>query len=226
MTTLDKIVLPNNVRPINYNLKLQPDLTEFTFSGEETIEIEVLETTSQIQLNSIEINIQTAKLTQNGQTSTASNISYDTQNETVTLRFDSAIAIGRSSLEIIFTGDLNDKLRGFYRSQYLDENGDTRYLATTQFEATDARRAFPCWDEPAHKAVFDVTLIVPENMVALSNTPIKEHAKHDQGLKVVYFEPTPIMSTYLLAFIVGDLTHIEQESVNNTTVSVWTTSGK
>ena len=78
MTTLDKIVLPNNVRPINYNLKLQPDLTEFTFSGEETIEIEVLETTSQIQLNSIEIKRQSAKLTQNVKNSKDTNISYDT----------------------------------------------------------------------------------------------------------------------------------------------------
>ena len=167
MTTLDKIVLPTNVRPINYTLKLRPDLTQFTFAGEETIEIEVLESTSAIQLNSIEINIQTVKLTQNGQTSAASNISYDTENETATLRFDSAIPTGISFLEIIFTGDLNDKLRGFYRSQYEDDNGDTHYLATTQFEATDARRAFPCWDEPDHKAVFDVTLIVPETMVAL-----------------------------------------------------------
>ena len=226
MTTLDKIVLPTNVRPINYTLKLRPDLTQFTFAGEETIEIEVLESTSAIQLNSIEINIQTVKLTQNGQTSAASNISYDTENETATLRFDSAIPTGISFLEIIFTGDLNDKLRGFYRSQYEDDNGDTHYLATTQFEATDARRAFPCWDEPDHKAVFDVTLIVPETMVALSNTPIKEQDKDDQGVKIVRFEPTPIMSTYLLAFIVGDLTHIEQKSVNNTTVSVWTTAGK
>ena len=82
MTTPDKIVLPNNVRPINYNLKLQPDLTQFKFSGEETIEIEVLETTTQIQLNSIEINIQTAKLTQSGQSWTSSNINYDTEKET------------------------------------------------------------------------------------------------------------------------------------------------
>ena len=226
MTTPDKIVLPNNVRPINYNLKLQPDLTQFKFSGEETIEIEVLETTTQIQLNSIEINIQTAKLTQSGQSWTSSNINYDTEKETASLIFESAIQPGGASLEIIFTGELNDKLRGFYRSQYLDDKGDTRYLAATQFEATDARRAFPCWDEPAHKAVFDVTLVVPDNLIALSNTPIKEEGRHDPGLKDVHFEKTPIMSTYLLAFIIGDLTHIEQESVNNTTVSVWTTSGK
>jgi len=226
MTTLDKIVLPNNVRPINYNLKLQPDLAQFKFSGEETIEIDILETTAQIQLNSIEINIETVKLTQSGQSWTSSDIKYNTERETATLTFDSAIQPGRALLDIIFKGELNDKLRGFYRSQYLDDNGATRYLAATQFEATDARRAFPCWDEPAHKAVFDVTLIVPESLTALSNTPIKEEAKHDPGLKKVHFEKTPIMSTYLLAFIVGDLTHIEQESVNNTTVSVWTTSGK
>jgi puromycin-sensitive aminopeptidase len=126
----------------------------------------------------------------------------------------------------LFTGELNDKLRGFYRSQYTDANGDTRYLAATQFEATDARRAFPCWDEPERKASFEVILLIPEDMVAVSNTPVVEEGPPWSGLKAVRFAETPVMSTYLLAFIVGDLTYIEKQAASGTRVGVWTTRGK
>ena len=226
MTTADAIVLPVNVRPSRYQLWLQPDLTNFNFAGEETIEIEVMEPTSQVQLNSIEIDIQSATLSQGGNSYPASDISFDTKRETATLSFAESIPAGPASLKLVFSGQLNDKLRGFYRSQYDGQDGETRYLAATQFEATDARRAFPCWDEPAHKARFQVTLVVPDHLVALSNTPVAEEEPAGPGLKSVSFAESPVMSTYLLAFIVGDLTHIEQEAVNNTRVSVWTTAGK
>ena len=226
MTTADAVVLPVNVRPSRYEIKLQPDFTNFSFTGEESIEIEAVESTSQIQLNSVEIQIQSATLSQGGDSRPASDISFNTERETVTLRFAESIAEGPASLNLVFTGELNDKLRGFYRSQYQAQDGETRYLATTQFEATDARRAFPCWDEPAHKARFQVTLVVPDDLVALSNTPVLEEKPTGPGLKSVRFAESPVMSTYLLAFIVGDLTHIEQEAVNNTKVAVWTTAGK
>ncbi len=226
MTTADAIVLPVNVLPSRYQIWLQPNFTEFSFAGEETIEVEVMEPTSQIQLNSVEIDIQSATLSHGGNSLPASEISFDTKRETATLSFDESIPAGAASLKLVFSGELNDKLRGFYRSQYAGPDGETRYLAATQFEATDARRAFPCWDEPAHKARFQVTLVVPDHLVALSNTPVAEEIPAGSGLKSVRFAESPIMSTYLLAFIVGDLTHIEQESVNNTKVSVWTTAGK
>ena len=110
-----------------------------------------------------------------------------------------------------FTGVLNDRLVGFYRSEYQDTEGQTRHLATTQFEATDARRAFPCWDEPAQKAVFDVTLVFDDSLQAVSNTPIVEENGAGPGLKSVRFGETPIMSTYLLAFVVGDLVSVKAE---------------
>ena len=125
-----------------------------------------------------------------------------------------------------FTGTLNDRLVGFYRSEYQDNEGRTRHLATTQFEATDARRAFPCWDEPARKAVFDVTLVFDDSLQAVSNTPIVEESSSGPGLRSVRFGETPIMSTYLLAFVVGDLVSVEAEAVNGTTIGVWTTRGK
>ena len=226
MTTADAIVLPVNVRPSRYQIWLQPNFTDFSFAGEETIEVEVVEPTSQIQLNSVEIDIQSATLSQGGNSHPASEISFDTKRETATLSFDESIPAGAASLKLIFSGELNDKLRGFYRSQYAGPDGETRYLAATQFEATDARRAFPCWDEPAQKARFQVTLVVPDHLVALSNTTVAEEKPAGSGLKSVRFAESPVMSTYLLAFIVGDLTHIEQEAANNTRVSVWTTAGK
>ncbi len=94
-------------------------------------------------------------------------------------------------------------MRGFYRSRYMHE-GKEKHMATTQFEATDARRAFPCFDEPAQKAIFDVTLMVPKDLTAISNTLETSVTEHEGGFKTVKFAPSPKMSTYLLAFIVGD----------------------
>ena len=226
MPSADAVVLPDNVIPRHYTLTLQPDLEQFTFLGEETIVVEVAAPTSQISLNSDEIEIQSVTLTRDGATVPTSGISYDKERETVTLEFGESIPACTATLDIRFTGELNDKLRGFYRSQYTNVEGETAYLATTQFEATDARRAFPCWDEPARKATFSVTLIVPEAMVAVSNTPIVEESAPGPGLKAVRFAQTPVMSTYLLAFIVGDLVAIEKEAANDTRVAVWTTRGK
>ena len=144
--------------------------------------------------------------------------------------FDSEIPTGPATLELTFTGELNDRLRGFYRSHYTDIDGHERYLATTQFEATDARRAFPCWDEPAVKAAFKVTLVVPGDLVAVSNMPVVSEevapSASPASLKVVRFSETPVMSTYLLAFVVGDLTSVEQRTDGGTLMRVWTTRGK
>jgi puromycin-sensitive aminopeptidase len=155
-------------------------------------------------------------------------ISFNEKAETVTLEFGEVISAGPARLEIDFTGVLNDKLRGFYRSEYPGPGGESRYLATTQFEATDARRAFPCWDEPAHKATFQVTLVFPSNLSAVSNTQVLVESEAGPGLKSVRFAETPVMSTYLLAFVVGDLVSTESEysgSGITTRVGVWTTPG-
>ena len=226
MPTADAVVLPTNVRPRKYRITLQPDLDNFTFQGAEIIDVDIAEATSEIVLNSDEIAIHSATLAQDGKTVRAEGIALDPERETATLSFATPIGPGAGQLDLKFTGELNDKLRGFYRSQYLNPEGEVSYLATTQFEATDARRAFPCWDEPSCKATFQLTLNIPANMVAVSNTPIIDQAGLDAGYKSIMFARTPVMSTYLMAFIVGDLTYIEQEAVNNTRVGVWTTRGK
>ena len=226
MPTTEAIVLPANVRPRHYQITLQPDLDKFTFDGLELIEIEIAETTSDIVLNADEMRVHTATLVKDGNSQLATAITLDGERETVTLSFANAIEPGAAQLDLRFTGALNDKLRGFYRSQYVNPEGATAYLATTQFEATDARRAFPCWDEPSCKATFQLTLNIPTQMVAVSNTPIIDTAGLDSGYKSIMFARTPVMSTYLMAFIIGDLTYIEQEAANNTRVGVWTTRGK
>ena len=226
MPSYEAVVLPENVRPSSYTIKLQPDLDKFTFQGEETIHIRVLEPTSEILLNAVEIKVQSAILSRNGARPPTTQISYDVSRETLTLSFGETIPVGEADLEIEFTGELNDKLRGFYRSEYTDGQGVLKRLATTQFEPTDARRAFPCWDEPAQKASFQVTLVVPSGMAAISNTPVVEEREAGTGLKSLRFAETPVMSTYLLAFIVGDLVKIEARANDTTTVAVWTTPGK
>lgn len=221
------VALPTNVRPIKYALTLTPDFGTFTFEGQESIDISILEPTSKIVLNCAEINIQNATLSLPNSTEIKSTkIIFDKDNETVTLQFQSELPIGISVLILCFTGELNNKLRGFYRSNYKDRNGRECYLATTQFEATDARRAFPCWDEPALKAIFQLTLLIPPNLVAVSNMPlVSENIEHLTGLSKKVFAETPEMSTYLLAFIIGDLKSIEQCATDGTIVRVWTTAG-
>jgi puromycin-sensitive aminopeptidase len=226
MPTAEAFTLPASVRPASYRIRLQPDLDRFTFQGEESIDIQVVEPTAQIVLNADELQIQSATLTRAGVTTAATRITFDKPRERVTLAFGESVPPDEARLDIRFSGALNDKLRGFYRSQYTTPDGEQRYLAATQFEATDARRAFPCWDEPAWKAGFQVTLVIPDSLTALSNTPVAEESPAGPGLKAVRFAETPVMSTYLLAFVVGDLTFIESQGTNNTRVAVWTTRGK
>ena len=218
--------LPKTVRPTKYRLTLQPNIDDFTFKGSQSVDIDILEPTSQIVLNSIDLEFGATVLRRNGAATGCRSVSLDEGSQTATLDFGETQPAGEARLEIEFTGVLNDKLIGFYRSEYTSQEGQTRYLATTQFEATDARRAFPCWDEPAHKASFEVTLVFADGYQAVSNTPAVEETSPGPGLKSVRFAETPVMSTYLLAFVVGDLVSVEQDAPNGTRVGIWTTPGK
>ncbi|MBU6390125.1 M1 family metallopeptidase [Patescibacteria group bacterium] len=221
----NSVRLSINVVPERYAIKLAPDLEKFTFEGEETITVRVAKATRTVTLHAKELDIESAEVVVGERKSFADKISYDEKAETMTLQFALRIPQGEAKIRIIFRGILNDKLRGFYRSQYFVA-GERRHMATTQFESTDARRAFPCFDEPAKKAVFDVTLLVPKHTVAISNTlPVSEEERED-GLREVVFESTPKMSTYLLAFIVGEFEHIETRTKEGTLVRVFTTPGK
>lgn len=224
-TKRQSIRLPKSILPLRYKLTIRPDLESFTFSGQEIIYINIKKPITSITLHAKDLDIETVEIFQKDNSQFASKINYNTKSETTTFYFKNKTRIGKAKLSIIFSGIINDSLRGFYRSRY-EINGITKHIATTQFEATDARRAFPCFDEPAHKAIFDVSLIIPNEHTAISNTlPIKI-APHEAGYKIVSFSPTPKMSTYLLAFIIGDFEYIENHTKNNVKVRVFTTHGK
>src|SRR5688572_26616820 len=149
----------------------------------------------------------------------------DEASERCRLSFPETVTAGPWRLRLVFRGTLNDKLRGFYRSVYKDPSGVSRTMAATQFEATDARRAFPCWDEPAFKAVVSVTLVVDPALTVVSNTTVKSE-KTEKGRKVVAFADTIKMSTYLVAFVVGDLEATDVVHVGRTPMRVWCVPGK
>ncbi|KAI9303817.1 aminopeptidase [Cunninghamella echinulata] len=207
----ERQVLPTVVKPTHYDLWLQPNLDTFIFQGQVKINLDVVEDTRVITLNTHEIKIHSATLTQDTASQTTTDITYDEKKTEASLTFsDSIKAQKKAVLDIKFEGILNDQMVGFYRSSYKDSEGNTKYLATTQFEPTDARRSFPCWDEPSLKATYDITLVVPTELTALSNmNVISEEPYKEDGWKQVKFATTPLMSTYLVAYIVGPFEYIE-----------------
>ena len=216
--------LGSDVVPVEYFITLKPDLEAHTFDGEVTIKLELKKATKEITLHSKELSILHGAIDQKGK-QIAKKVLYNEEKETATFVFADMLQKGKATLTLVFTGILSDTMRGFYKSTYhLD--GKNHTLATTQFEATDARRCIPCFDEPAHKAVFHVKLVVPIGKSAISNTLPTEIQEHDAGFKIVSFAPTPKMSTYLLAFIVGDFEYIEAKTKRGVIVRVHTIPGK
>lgn len=223
--TLDPYRLPRHVVPVRYDLRLEPDLTTEKFSGQETITLSINQPTSHIVLNAIELDIASAKIEGDAGSARPATITLDESLQRCHFTFTTPLSPGTWRLTIVFHGTLNDKLRGFYRSTYKDERGETHSLAATQFEATDARRAFPCWDEPDFKAVFAATLVIDPTLTAVSNSTIAAET-HAEGKKTVRFTDTIKMSTYLVAFIVGRIEPTEPVMIGNTALRLWTIPGK
>jgi len=219
--------LPRTVVPSRYDLMLEPDLVAFTFAGTCDTVVEVVEATLTVVCNAIELEVSSAFAEDEAGTRVeATSISLDEESERLTLTFGSALAPGTWMLHTTFTGILNDKLHGFYRSTFTDDAGVDQVIATTQFEATDARRAFPCWDEPDFKAVFGITLAVPADLTAVSNAAEVSRSPRDDGKHVVRFADTMSMSTYLVAFVVGPLEITEAVDVDGTPLRIVYPVGK
>lgn len=217
--------LPTHVIPIRYDLRLDPDVQSGHFSGRETVSLTVTESTSEVVFNAVELTIDEASIENGAKVVHHGTIDLEELTERCRVRFPSPLTPGSWRLHLRFRGILNDKLRGFYRSTYKDEQGRQHRLAATQFEATDARRAFPCWDEPAFKAVFAATLAIEPSFTAVSNTPVR-HETIEDGKKIVQFEETIRMSTYLVAFVVGELEATEPVMVGTTPLRIWSVPGK
>ena len=196
---LDPYRLPDGIRPIRYDVLLRPSLAAATFSGTVRIELAVAASTSVLVMNSDELDIISCDV--DGRPATWT---LDSPAERLFVTPQAEVAPGTSVLTIEFHGVLNDKLRGFYRSTYTDEDGVEQVIATTQLQPNDCRSAFPCWDEPAFKAIFAVTLDIDDGLTAISNAPEIERTTHD-GRCVIRFADTMVMSSYLVAFIVGRL---------------------
>jgi len=198
--------LDRNATPSRYELVIEPDLTAYTFAGSCATTIDVATTSTTIVLNAIELDITRAWISSEGEaTNAATAIAFDDETERVTLHFDAPVDAGTWILHTEFTGIVNDQLHGFYRSTFTDSSGSEQVIATTQFEATDARRAFPCWDEPDFKAVFSISLVVDAELTAVSNALEVSREPRADGKHLVRFADTMIMSTYLVAYIVGPL---------------------
>ncbi|MEM9521025.1 MAG: M1 family metallopeptidase [Actinomycetota bacterium] len=204
MTTAADPRLPITATPSAYRIELTPDLDAFAFTGQVAIDVDIPAPTAHLVLNSIELTIHRAQVSIDGESRDAA-VQLDVETERLTLAFDAPLPAGAATVEIRFDGILNDQLHGFYRSAYTDDEGTSHTIATTQFQSTDARRCFPCWDEPAYKATFETTLIVDPDHLAVANTAPVEESIEPDGRRRIRFAPTMVMSTYLVAFVVGPL---------------------
>jgi tricorn protease interacting factor F2/3 len=190
--------------PLNYKLTFEPDLKKFTFDGLESISINCKKSVNIITMNCAELKIKSC-IVKSGQKIIESTPKINEKKEELQIKLGEKIR-GLCTVDLEFEGILNDRLLGFYRSKY-QQNGKTKYLATTQFEAADARRAFPCWDEPEAKATFEISIITDNKFTAISNMPIKTKKKTEN--KTTYnFQKTPLVSTYLIYLGVGEFEYL------------------
>ena len=190
--------------PTNYKLTFEPDLKKFTFDGSESISVNCKKPVNVITMHCAELKIKSC-VVKSGKKIIKSHPKLNEKKEELQIKLEEKV-VGSCVVELEFEGILNDRLLGFYRSKY-EQNGKTKYLATTQFEAADARRAFPCWDEPEAKATFEISIIADKKFTAISNMPV--HSKKKTGSKIIYaFQKTPLVSTYLIYLGVGEFEYL------------------
>ena len=212
--------LPDTAVPENYKLSFSPDLDKATFQGDETISIRVLKPTSEITLNAVDIDFHSVTIMAGGNTQKAT-VTPEKEKEMVVLTVEKSLAAGPATIHITYSGILNNEMRGFY----IGKDNEGRKYAATQFEATDARRAFPSFDEPDYKATFDITTTADKGQVAISNSKISSDTPGPGEKHTVRFATSPKMSSYLAALVVGNFEYIEGEA-DGIPIRVWATPGK
>ncbi|CDK25436.1 unnamed protein product [Kuraishia capsulata CBS 1993] len=223
MTERTRELLPKSLLPTHYGIRIyNVDVASDSFDGYVEISMDVASPTDELVINSKYLEIKSVKLTHSSLKTTSAievgQISYDEKKETVTFKLSQEVTAGKLIAAIQYSAKLREDMTGFFKSPYQNSEGKTEYLLVTQFEATDARAAFPCFDEPNLKATFDVTVVADEDLTVLSNMPVAGSKTLDSGkkgssgpntLKEVKFETTVKMSTYLLAWSIGKLEYVE-----------------
>jgi puromycin-sensitive aminopeptidase len=219
LVTDNRYRLPRDVAPSRYRLVLEPDLAAATFAGTVSIDVEASAAVTEVQLNADELDIDKVQID-------GADVAFHLDETTERLIVDAPLRTGAAVIDIAFRGTLNDKLRGWYRSTFVDADGVERVVAATQMQSTDCRRAFPCFDEPDFKAVFEVTLVVEPDLFAVSNGSETSRVPRPDGKHVVTFKPTISMSCYLVAFVVGPLEATEPVDVDGIPLRVVHVPGK
>ncbi len=212
--------LPENVVPQRYVLEIYPDLDAGTFEGRAAIEVQVKEAVHEFSLNAVNLTFGTVTLSGGGVSLEPSEMTWRTEDEQVDLKWPSRVDPGAYTLTIAYDGILGADLRGFYRTTVTGDDGQPVVIASTQCEATDARRVFPGWDEPAFKATFAITLIVDPELTALSNGPEMSTSVEPDGRRRVVFRETMPMSTYLVALAVGPFVLTKPAMVGDTPIRI------
>ncbi|HEU4319224.1 MAG TPA: M1 family metallopeptidase [Acidimicrobiia bacterium] len=208
--------LPRHTIPNHYDIRLELDLETFTFTGSVGADIEVTESTDEVVLNVADVEIKSAAI----DGVAVASISYDEEMERATLGLSEYLSPGPYRLELEHVGSINDQLRGLYQAFCRAEHGDTLPIAASQCQSTDARRIFPCWDEPDFKATYQTTMVVADGLEAYSNTAELSRTKLDDGRVEFRFDKTMKMSTYLLAFIAGPFEATEPTVVRGTPIRI------
>src|SRR5438477_668578 len=215
--------LPKQVVPLEYSIRIVPDLNKLTFSGSETIKIKASTPVHELVLNSAELEITKASV--DGTQLAPDAIKLDANEELLTIALPDELPPGEHLLGLEFNGKITPKGRGLYYMPYQEHGTGAKKMALgTQFEPSDARRFFPCWDEPSFRARFQLAAFLPENWLAVSNMPVESERKIDIG-KEVRFQPTPSMSSYLNVFVAGELDLIQTKAAG-TQIRVIATKGK
>ncbi len=194
--------------PIHYNIHLEPDLSTFKFNGSTEIHINSTEPVNEIELNVHELAIWKCLLKKDEKDVECS---FNVNPQKQTLSINLPEKENWINLKIDFVGSINDQLLGLYRSKYID-NGEEKFIAVTQFEEEHARQVFPCFDHPSKKATFDIEYIIDKELSGIANTRIKSETDLENDKKLIKFNTTPKMSSYLLFFGIGDFEYLESSS--------------
>jgi aminopeptidase N len=211
--TVDSTVptqLPRTAIPHHYAITVTPHADKLTFDGSVAIDVDVLQPTNSLTVNAADLSISKATVSANGAAPLAATVTTDADAQTATVTFPRQLAPGAYRLAIDYSGKINTQANGLFALDYTNKEGKDARALFTQFEAADARRFVPSWDEPDYKATFDLTANIPANEMAVSNMPASGTKTLGNGMKAVTFRTTPTMSSYLLFFASGDLERISK----------------